>query len=513
MTNENSGGLCESSLISYGLLLAATALLYLNLFVFPAIPIYLDGDQTFFWEYALRILHGERVYLDFFQFTPPGTDFYYLVLFKLFGARLWVINFGILLLGVALCWLCFSIARRLVNNRQALLASFFFLVLTYNTLLDATHHWFSLLAVLCAVRVLLPATTLPRIALSGALLGLASFCTQTAGVAALLAFMIFLIWQDFVTKQPWRRLFGNQSLLVAAFVLTLGALSAHLLVTVGWKQLWYFLVTYPQRYLIYREEGIVWQLGQHPSLSGLAIYLQRRFVYALMLILYPVVLWHCWRRRIDPRSRQLALLALAGLFLLLEVLPRANWTRTYAVSMPALILFIWAVTNSRWRRPLTLALWLVICLLAAERALSRHHQNRFILDLPAGKAALSAQKYEEFSWLTEHTKPGDLFFQAGWLNVYPPLELRSPVFVDALTANQVTRPETVALTIRQLEDRQVKYVLWAQSLNLPEDAERPWEDHLGPFRAYLHSHYRPVQTFPGPGGSPNSDLDELWQCR
>ncbi len=514
MTNENLGGPRKSSLISYGLILAATALLYLNLFVFPAIPMYLDGDQTFFWEYALRLLHGERVYLDFFQFTPPGTDFYYLALFKLFGARLWVINLGILLLGVALCWLCFSIAQRLMSDRHALLAALFFLVLTYNALLDATHHWFSLLAVLCAVRVLMLATTLPRIALSGALLGLASFCTQTAGLAGLLAFMLFLIWQGFAAKQPWRGLLGHQSLLIAAFVLTMAALSAHLLVAVGWRQLWYFLVTYPRHYLIYQEEGILWQLGQHPSRSGLAIYLERRCVYALMLLLYPLALWQCWRRRLDPRSRQLALLALAGLFLLLEILPRANWTRTYAVSMPALILFIWAVANSRrWRRPLTVTLWIVIFLLAAERTVSRHRQNRFVAELPAGKAALSAQKYQEFSWLMQHTKPGDLFFQAGWLNIYPPLELRSPAFVDALTANDVTRPGTVALTIRQLEDQQVKYVLWTQSLNTPEDPDRPGEDHLAPFRAYLQSRYQRVQTFPGPGANPNSALDELWLRR
>jgi len=496
--------------VQYWFLLVASLYLYVNLFVFPNIPIYLDGDQTFFWEYALRMLHGQRVYRDFFQFTPPGTDLYYLAFFKLFGARPRVIDFSVLLLGVALCWISFSIARRLMTENQALLASALFLVLPFNTLLDATHHWFSLLAVLCAVRVLMPSRTPPRIALAGLFLGTASFFTQTAGAAALLALLLFLAWEGFCTKKTWRATLGCQSLLIAAFALTLAALSAYLLAKVGWKQLWYFQVVYPQHYLIYREEGVRWQLAQRPTRSGLAGYLERRFIYALLFLMYPVALWRSWRERRNPRSLELALLSLAGLFLFLEVLPRANWTRIYAVSMPALILFVWALSRRGIRRSLTMAIWTILFCLAAEKVLSRHRQNHLIARLPAGKAALSRQKYEEFSWLMQHTRPGDLFFQANWLNVYPPLELRTPAFVDALTSNDVTRPEFVALTIRQLESRHVEYILWAQGLGIPESPDRPWENHLGPLRAYLKSHYRRVKLLPG----PDSSYDEVvWQRR
>jgi hypothetical protein len=47
--------------------------LYLSLFRFPFAPIYLDGDQTFFWEYALRMLHGEHIYRDFFSSRRPAS--------------------------------------------------------------------------------------------------------------------------------------------------------------------------------------------------------------------------------------------------------------------------------------------------------------------------------------------------------------------------------------------------------------------------------------------------------
>lgn len=50
--------------------------LYLNLFSLSNTPFLLEGDQTFFWTYAMRMLQEERVYRDFFQFTPPGTGHY-----------------------------------------------------------------------------------------------------------------------------------------------------------------------------------------------------------------------------------------------------------------------------------------------------------------------------------------------------------------------------------------------------------------------------------------------------
>lgn len=90
-----------------------------------------------------------------------------------------------------------------------------------------------------------------------------------------------------------------------------------------------------------------------------------------------------------------------------------------------------------------------------------------------------------------------------WQDTYLPLELRNPVFLDILLANEESRPEYVALMMRQLDQRQVKYILWSPQLNNPNDPSRPQEDHLDPFRTYLRSRYRLLRVF--------SDQDELWQ--
>src|ERR1700729_2777013 len=119
------------------LLFGAAVYLYVNLFFSPRVPFLLGGDQVFFWTFAQRMLGGARVYQDFFQFTPPGTNFVYLIFFKLFGPNMWVTNGIVLVLGIALTWLCFSIASEIMQLRSALLASVVFLVFLYGKMLNA----------------------------------------------------------------------------------------------------------------------------------------------------------------------------------------------------------------------------------------------------------------------------------------------------------------------------------------------------------------------------------------
>src|SRR5215475_15409680 len=99
-----------------GLLASAAAYLYATLFRLPATPILLSGDQLFFWMNGQRMLHGELPYRDFFQFTPPGADVFYLLIFKIFGPEIWVVNGVVVLLGIALCWVCFEIARAIMHR-------------------------------------------------------------------------------------------------------------------------------------------------------------------------------------------------------------------------------------------------------------------------------------------------------------------------------------------------------------------------------------------------------------
>lgn len=486
------------------IMLGIAAYLYTNLFVLPRTPLLLGGDQAFFWVDAQRMMFGELPYRDFFQFTPPGTDLVYLVLFELFGPRIWVTNLVVLLLGVALCWVCFSVASQIMKRPLALLATWLFLTLIYSRQLNATHHWFSLLAILWAVRIAMWKTSAWSMAIVGALLGLASFFTQTHGAVAMLAISVFLVWETSRTRLPWKDLLQCQLFLLLGFTFVLLALSRHFIATVGWKQLWYHQVTFVYQYMVLRPEGTFLGLPETPTWRRLPIVGQYLLVYFLLLTIYPLLLRHCWLARRDPAfhcARKVTLLGLVGFFLFVEVVFSLNVLRIYAVSMPAIILLVWRIgITGRVQRYAVAVMWIGVACMALQLTWSKQHHRYVIARFPAGVAAAWPEAYEKLGWVMGHTEPGQFFFQPIAPSIYLPLALRSPVYVETIWPDRQSRPEYVDRTIQQLEAKKVRYLLWSPGLDHPEP-DHPSDDHLQPLRAYLRSRYRPVQVF--------SDQDQI----
>lgn len=490
-------------------LVGAGSFLYFNLFVFPAIPVLLSGDQVFFWMFGQRMLGGECPYRDFFQFTPPGTDLAYLGMFKLFGPRIWATNAVVLLLGVAMCWICFKISRRFMDRNAALLATLLYLALVYSRLLNTTHHVFSVFTVMCAVYVLMRRADGLGLAAAGALLGAASFFTQTHGAAALLAFSIFL----FIETRPvqnQRSFWKAEVTLLAGFFASLLCLSAWFIAHAGLGRLLYFQVYYILKDNLHGSETALlgipgprfWRVVPHSFLPY--EYAQMFFTYAVLPVTYLWALKWTWNGPGDaaqPR-REVLLLALTGSFLLAELAFSINWLRVYAVSMPGIILFVWLITKTHAaRRYVLAAVWLAIAGLAVQRVCFTQMRHYQVADLRGGRCATEAKDYVKLSWLMQHTKPGDYFFQAGWPGMYIPLELRNPVFLDS--ASTMFNPQWAKRAVQELNSRQVRYVLWAPRLNYPIDPHRPWTAHIVPLRDCLHSAYQRVHVFP--------DGEEVWE--
>lgn len=483
------------------ILVGIAAYLYIDLFVFLHVPVLQGDDQVFFWTNAQRMLFGERAYLDFFQYTPPGTDLLFFAVFKLLGLHIWALNLTVLALGTTLCWICFRVASQIMERGQALLATLLYLVLIFSKPLNATHHWFSVLAIMCAALVLMHESSRPRIAGCGALLGLASFFTQTHGVAAALGFSVFLSWEQRRAKSSWRRSFAGPGLLLLSFVASVLVLNAYFIATVGANRLWYEQVLYVWRYAP-RVSGIA-NLGLPEFLTWRALPLaaQQIFVYLLLPVIYFLSLL---RSRFKPNGstpnrRGALLLCLVGIFLLAEVAISPNWLRIYSVSMPGIILLLWLVDRTaRYRRPMIALLYCGVACLALRQTWARHHQQYVICDLPAGRAATDPQTCEELLWITKRVKPGSFFFQAAWPGMYVPLGLHNPLFIDAVGPNEQTRPVDVDVAIRQLQEREVRYVLWSKRLDIRHSG-----NSLAPLQTYLFDRYELVRVF--------SSQDELWE--
>ena len=125
----------------------AIAYLYTSLFSLGGTPYFRTGDEDFFWAYGCRLLSGQVFLRDFHQFTPPGIDLVYAAVFHLYGSGVRSTDCTILCLGVALAIACFFCARTILPPDMAALAALLCLVVLYGDRMDATHHWFSSLAI------------------------------------------------------------------------------------------------------------------------------------------------------------------------------------------------------------------------------------------------------------------------------------------------------------------------------------------------------------------------------
>jgi len=486
-------------------LVGVAAYLGLRTFVFPGTPVLLGGDQAFFWMYAERMLRGERVYRDFFQFTPPGTDLVYLAAFALVGPRIWVTNAIVVAVGLALGAVCFRVARLLADDALAALATAIFIVLVYGQPLSATHHWFSILAILGAVAAVASSTSRRRFAAAGVLLGTASFFTQTHGAAALVAFASFAAWEGPDRRLAARPSVARVALLLGAFGLTLFALGAYFLVEAGAANLRSLLLSYVWERMGASPLGPELGLPEAPTpraLRWLAPYL---LVYAIVPAGYALTARSLWRAESDAdagRRRAAALTWLVGVALLLEVAVSLSWLRLFAVSMPGIILLVSAIGRAgRWRGPLTGMAWLGVAALGGVliRSTCRHHS--VVVDLPAGRAATDSLQRDKLLWLCGRIAPGGALFAADRPSVYLPLGLHDPLFLDAAVPSRQTRLEDARRAIAELEASGLRYVLWSPPL---EDPDRDMEG-VAALRAYVHDRYRPVQVF--------ADGDAAWERR
>ena len=376
-------------------------------------------------------------------------------------------DLALILLGAALCWAFFDLASQIMDQGVALLATAIYLVFIYGRILDATHHWFSILAIACALRVLMPARSTIRVATAGGLLGLACFFTQTSGALALAALLLALTLEHFFLQRPWREIVKLQAVLVASFLVVWLAESVPFLITVGWKQLWYLWITYASHNVVYTQHFLAPATIRAEAHKSVTTFLQRFGILGLMLSIYPLAIWHRFRRRTRPEfqhSMQLLLLALPGFLLMIEVMIKPNWNRIYMASLPAFLLFAWWIAEwkGRARRTGIVLLWTVTICSGLSQTLSAHRHARVALDLPAGRAIPLDPKYNpEFQWLSQNTKPGDYMLQAAWLNTYLPLKLRDPVYIDGLWPGPKTPPQYVQLAAIQVEEKRVEYVLWS----------------------------------------------------
>ncbi len=485
------------------LLFASFVFLYLHLFIPPFTPIWTGGDAMIWLHDAHRMLGGEVLYRDFVQITLPGADLLYFAAFKVFGLRMWIPNVMLLVVGMTLTWLSYFIAASIDLNKVALLPPLLFLTLVYRNRLDATHHWYSSLAILAALAVAIDRRSMRRVAMSGVLCGLATCFTQSAGLAVLLAFTAFLYWEHRKKSTTLRSLIQQEALLVGSFVTAILIVTSYFAWQAGLARFIYCTLIFNLRYygsfagastwrgyMIGLPSFLQWQ--RLPGLFGfLLVHALVPLVYILFLLRYQRHDRHASGQHWD----RLMLINLVGVASFLSVAAAPTWARLCYVSLPALILFAWMLKSAgRVGHFLCSALCVFTAILMVGFPIATQIHWRAYLDLPTGRTAfLVRDAYERYGWVASQTRPSDFFFGGWFPEFYFSLDLRNPGPVPFIAPYEYTRPSEVREIIDGLEKHHVRIVLWTSGLDLPDD---PQGDHLGPLRAYIRNHYRVARDFP-----------------
>ncbi len=309
--------------------LAAIVALYLIVFVVPHCPVYQFDSSPIFLHEAQRMAEGQVIYRDFFEPLFPGTQYVFLGLIKLFGVRTWIPNAMFILIGSLLAWAGAAVSRLIMPKGPFLLPSAIFLAFAYVTEPDPTHHWYSTLAVMVAMILIMEKRTSRRLGLAGGLLGLATLFTQSTGPAAMLGLAVFLLWEGRSKGQAWRELVKRLLILAVPFAALDLVAVVYLAARAGLDRLIYCTVVFPFEFFrlwywntphVYLAESEI-PLFSSPLRELAAIFIWL-FVHFLVPFIYLIFLVRmCRQAKSHPHEPwdRLVLLTTVGLFEFLTI--------------------------------------------------------------------------------------------------------------------------------------------------------------------------------------------------
>ena len=471
--------------------------LYLRTFLLPRTPLAPYGDEIHYFLHAVRMLHGQMPYRDFFTFVPPGSDLLYLSAVRLFGIHAWMFQGIIVVLGFFLTCAILWVSTSILDGSLALLPGLLFLVLDLGGALDATHHWWCALFVLMAVGTLLGGRSERRLVVAGMLCGVATLFTHTQGGLSLLAIGLYVMWT--APREKRVGLVRELVALVLPFVAVVGLLAAYYAWRVGLHTLLYWTIYFPLRYFSTLEAHTprAYFLGmpkiQHVTdVLTAAPYVFVHLLVPLMYVLCLVRLFRVRRDKKEPRWQHVLLITLVGLAMFVSVVSAPTPLRLCVVAPPAVILCVWYFgRDTRLDGWVRRGFWVAALLPMVYLPINRQLHPRQYLDLPIGRTAfLDPREYELIEWYAARTRPGDSFF--GNPTVALLLSLESPSSLDYVTVSAFTRPQQVQELVDSLEKHRTQYVDFYHELNDPPGAD----DNLGPLREYVARNYHLAKDSP-----------------
>jgi len=496
----------------FGLIFATCVFVYLLGFKFPFTPFLNESDHHMFLYEGMRLFDGDVMYRDFFQFTFPGSQAFYWLMFSIFGLKYWILPATILLIAAFSAWICLKVSAQVITGWLSYLPAILFIFFGFRYEgLDATHRMFSPIFVTLAVWIVLRRRDVTGYLLAGACCSIASFFTQQRGGLMLIAIIIFMIIDGVKSGTPFRKIMQSVGLVSMSFAVLLLFLCGYFIYQAGADNFFYATFEYPTKYYRFATYNNFDILPQDLA-KAFQISSPSKAFAALPVIFYLFVLplgylsfWLLFffkRREHDWKFwRNITLVALIGTLLTFTTIA-PNASRMFQIAMPGVIVFIWLLVYAKdhWNNvaarlipaTLTIAAVLVVSIgfIQAFRLQTGEYRT---MTTPTGVIAYVPAPItdERYGWLLQRTKPGDLLFETYQPYIYFPLHLRNPTKYSQIWDTDYTRPEQVAETVADLEAKRPRYILWNNVYNKPPEL-RSAGDHTAPLADYIQQHYRPA---------------------
>lgn len=491
----------------YPFLLAVAVFLYLFLFKFPATPFFTDGDQSIFLYEGERLFNGDVMYRDFFEFTLPGTQALYALMFAIFGLKYWIIGAVTIAIGVSTAWLLLKISEKLLAPPLSYLPAVIYVFFGFRWFgIDGSHRMFSPIFILLAIWILMRGKSSLELVLAGCSLAIASFFTQQRGFVVLAAIVVYLFLDRYFSRESLASFFRSTAVITLSFLVLLIALCSYFVFAAGADNFFYATLAYPYKYYSYGHPnnfGVYFiDLNKAFAIESASdvLELAPTVFYAIALPFVNLVLLGAFiksRKNVDWKTwRFPILIGLTGLFLTLST-TAPNQFRLFQIAGPSLIVLVWLLDriDISWnvkRRFANAAIGILLLLGSFQAIRMQTHWEFVDLDFPVGKLTMvaSPQAYR-YQWLSKNVQPGDYFFEVYEPFVYFPLRLKNPTRYSQIWANDYTRPEQVAEVVRNLGDRKPRFILFDNSY-LPSATPRASGDHTEPLADFMIQNYSPI---------------------
>jgi hypothetical protein len=478
--------------------LGAALYFYLHLWRSLHVVFWYGVDQAIFLEHAQRMLGGEVLYRDLFQFNLPGTEYLYYFLFRLFGVHLWICAAALLVALTGITLAIYSLSRTVLHGVAALIPAIVFLLIDPRSAMDGSHHWYSALCVLLAINLIARAArSLTIVASAGVLLGAATLFTSSRGVFVGLGVSLFFIWNS---RSDLRKAIAPLVALLVPLITVVAVPFFYLGSKAGFKVLIESVIIFPLRY--YKAgagNSYSWFIELWHTMFPFRLHSIFVIILAISIIAaVPIVLiafsarrlrGNVWRRSDPHRERILQLCAFAATSAALAVASAPSAPRLTCAAAFVYILAAAMLQEMALQRFFTAALMLSVTVALVDTVAAQIRSSRQI-DGPHGAFAMTdLARSEPLMWIAGRARPGDRSF--GDVNVSFLLGLGNPTKIPGGEPDAYTRPEQVNDVVFALKEKRTRFILWHLDL---EHRQRP-DDNLDPLRSYLAKHYSLSQQY------------------